>query len=306
MSTCIAADEVRLEWSAGEGLPQLVLCSLDSETPISQSETLVFKSDGWPTGDAARDAGQRYVGALARAFALLRVGVDLGGRAPRGGGFAQGVLESLRKGHGVRVINETPGLMVYESNPRPHFASSRGAGQVTTTRERFDDVMHRALAQPAPLSSREAAAVGCYNASFSQVGADSRLLLLVMAVESLLTLEARSAEAVDHVNDMIRRTKEAETLSDAERQSICSSLAWLRSESIRHGAKRLVAEELGERRYMQMPAADFFARCYDIRSSVVHGADPPPTRMEVSTAAANLELLVAHLLAGELRDAIHA
>ncbi len=94
----------------------------------------------------------------------------------------------------------------------------------------------------------------------------------------------------------------AESLSDSEKQSMCSSLAWLLNESIGQTGRKLVEAELGERHYMDMPAGKFFTHCYTLRSRLVHGLYPLPTRDEIGTAAANLEVLVSDLLADDLRE----
>lgn len=47
----------------------------------------------------------------------------------------------------------------------------------------------------------------------------------------------------------------------------------------------------------------FFTRCYDMRSRLVHGLDPRPSRGDVDKRAAELERFTSHLLSIELLDA---
>lgn len=44
----------------------------------------------------------------------------------------------------------------------------------------------------------------------------------------------------------------------------------------------------------------FFTRCYELRSRLVHGAHPRPTRDVIESHAPHLEQLVSDLLSGEL------
>jgi hypothetical protein len=85
-------------------------------------------------------------------------------------------------------------------------------------------------------------------------------------------------------------------LSAEEKRSLVGGLRELRRESISSAGRRLAAERLGERTYMEMPAAKFFAHCYDLRSRLVHGGEPRPSRQEVGSAAAALGVFVSELL----------
>jgi hypothetical protein len=101
---------------------------------------------------------------------------------------------------------------------------------------------------------------------------------------------------------MIRLTQAAD-LPASEKSSLLGSLQWLRRQSIRQAGKALAAT-LGERTYMDMTPPKFFAHCYDLRSTLVHGETPLPKRQEVDVSAAQLERFVADLLSRELLDAV--
>jgi len=283
-------------------MPVLVLSSGSDEVAIKDADQFIFMSSGWPSEEAARLAADKYVPALARTLARLRIGVDFGDRAPEGGGFAPAVIESIWQKHGVRVINETPGVMVYESEPAPAFASSSGSVGIAVHSAQFEQVFQQALQNPEPLLEEESVGLGLFNASFFQKSADSRFLMLVMALEAVLELNFRSASAVAHVEELIAATEDSALLTAQEKNSICGSLRWLRRDSTSHAGKMLVTETLGDRQYMGMQPAQFFAHCYSLRSRLAHGAHPLPTRQEIGVAAANLEVLVSDMFSGGLRD----
>jgi hypothetical protein len=53
---------------------------------------------------------------------------------------------------------------------------------------------------------------------------------------------------------------------------------------------------------MELEAQRFFTKCYDLRSSLVHGSHPRPDRVLIESYLPHLERLVADLLAGKLLE----
>jgi hypothetical protein len=125
-------------------------------------------------------------------------------------------------------------------------------------------------------------------------------VMLMMALETMMDLAPRSAEATRLVDELIDLTGASE-LPANEIQSIVGVLEWLRRESIGQGGRRL-ARTLGARRYADESPANFFTECYGIRSDLVHGGFPRPS---VDGRVATLETFVADLLSGELLDAVN-
>lgn len=294
-------DAPRWEWSIGEDLPSLVLCSHQQEDVIKDSKTLVFKSEGWPSEEDAAQASGKYVPALMLTLARLRVGADFGSRAPNSA-FTRAGLGMLEKESGFRVLNDVHGLMFYESEPHPRFVNF-GADVIREVNQRhLEQVFSIAVEETGQPTERERLALDLFNASFFQHSADSRLLVLVMAVEAVLDPPLRSEKAVTHIESMITATKESELLSPNEKQSLLGSLNWLKCESINQTARKLVANRLGERKYMEKEAPAFFSYCYNLRSQLVHGEHPLPTQEEIGSAVGELEVFVSDLLSGNLRD----
>ena len=69
-------------------------------------------------------------------------------------------------------------------------------------------------------------------------------------------------------------------MPEDDKESIVGSLRHLTNESLRQAGRRL-ATTLGDRTYLRLEPKEFFVKCYDLRSRVVHGATPFPTREEV-------------------------
>lgn len=134
-----------------------------------------------------------------------------------------------------------------------------------------------------------------FNASFFQPTADSRFLVLVMAVEALIEPVSRSPEGLEHVDRLIEQTRAA-TLPGVDKDSMIGALQWLRRESINQAGKRLASMRLGGRLYSGRAAPEFFSYCYQLRSNLVHGNLPIPTFEEVGNVACILEVFVSDLL----------
>lgn len=149
-----------------------------------------------------------------------------------------------------------------------------------------------------PMAPRERPAFELYSGSFFQPPAHVRLLMLTMAVETLLVLQPRSADAQAHVQRLIDATAAAD-LDQSERDSLRGSLKWLRDESIGQAGQQL-AKTLEPRRYADMTPDAFFTKCYAMRSELVHGHLPRPDWSDVGLLAAQLEVFVGHLLSGAL------
>lgn len=287
----LSSDETVLRLGTTPDGHELELASPSGE-PISQTRRLVLRSSGWRASDEAEKAGKVLSDKLALAFAKHRIGVELWKRRSSGV-FTDAGLEML--GGGERVLNDSQGLMVYTTHPAPRFASVGASVSRGTSPDGFVDSFQRAIRTSIELEDKERIALDLFNASFFEPASDTRFITLVIAIEALIQPRPRSTAATDLVNAFIEQVVSAE-LTVTERNSLAGSLRWLRSESIRGAGRRLVAERLKERQYGGQSAESFFARCYDIRSRLVHGNDPREAVGEVRATVADLEVLVSDLL----------
>jgi len=267
--------------------------------PLQDARELVLLGRAYDTEEEATEAARRWRGLIQKALARVNAGADFGDRAPKGFWTKAG-LEMLENRTERRVLNDVHGTSVFECEPQPLFARAGGSGIKGVPAERLVTTLAGAIEAGAVMSAREQAAYDLYGASFSTSSADARLALLMMAIETMIEPRPRSDAVREHVDGLIAQTLSAD-LPEEEIQSIVSSLEWLRSESIGQAGRRL-ASSVGERIYMDEPPDRFFANCYALRSRLLHGEYPPPTRPEVDRRAGSLELLVRDLLSLELLD----
>ncbi|MDH3920679.1 MAG: hypothetical protein OEU25_21155, partial [Rhodospirillales bacterium] len=101
----------------------IILSSTDRRTPIQDALTLVLKSDGWPSKEAALENGHRFSNALKRAYAKLRLGANYGEFGPKAVITKSGEV-FLEEQSGERILNDIHGLMVYQSLPEPRFGKT--------------------------------------------------------------------------------------------------------------------------------------------------------------------------------------
>jgi hypothetical protein len=286
--------------SFGQG-QRVQLRARDKGKVIKDSERLVLVGEGFDSEEAATLAGNLYGRVLLRTMAHVRVGADFGDRAPKGS-FTKNGLEWLESQRGERILNDVHGMMVFVADPWPKFASTDATALRGAPQDRFERSFRRGLETDVAMTEQERIAFEVFNASFFQPSADARFLLRVMAIEALLAPRPRPDAVLQHVESLIAATEAEPSLPTADRQSLLGSLRWLRQESISRSGRHLAESKLSGRKYQDRSPAQFFSDCYTVRSNMVHGLLPFPTRDEVDRLSAGLELFVADLLSGSLVD----
>ena len=162
--------------------------------------------------EAAQERG-RWRDVITRTFA--RVHPDFGDRRPFGTLTKDGeAWFSEQVGH--PVLGDRPGVQVFVDQPGLRFVASNAEGCKRPSEERNRLVLTDAARLNEPLKGPERLAFDLYSGSFFQPSADSRLLMLTMAVETLLDLQPRSDAARAHVTAMMEATEGAGRLSSKE------------------------------------------------------------------------------------------
>jgi len=284
-----------------DGSTRIVMHPADESETISGAKRLSLHGGSYETEPLAVTAGEQWRDWLILAFSSINMGVDFGERNPTGGIFSPYALETASKAAETQVLNDVHGLMTYRCDPRPIFLR---AGPITATvsshHEKLVEMLNRAVASGASITPRERLAYELYSASFLESTADARFVMLMMAVETLIELQARSSEAQALVGTFLDLTQKS-GLPSKEIASIVGALRWLRNESINQAGRGLASTLTGKTYGDESPEV-FFSRCYDLRSRLVHGVAPRPTTTEVGLRAANLEHFVSSLISRSLPD----
>jgi hypothetical protein len=278
--------------------PGVWMRSLVEDQPIKEASALAVRGEGAGSAEEATYLGERWRDALETAFARLGVGADFGERGPRSYLSEAGMRLYENQFGAPRVLNDEPGLSVFTMHPPPRFV--RGSATATKSLDEANTkaAITVAFASGPHHTPAQRLAFDLYSASFFQPAADARLLMLMMAIETMLDLQDRDEATSAHVRELISLTQGA-ALPDSERQSLLGSLRWMLQESISQSGRRLAASLTG-RAYMNQAPQKFFTTCYKLRSRLVHGATPRPDFDSVNIAATYLEQFVGDLLSGSL------
>jgi hypothetical protein len=224
----------------------------------------------------------------------MRIGADFGDRAPKSAFSDEGLMAFFPGER--KTLNNVHGLMAYPSEPQPQLGAMGLPSVVPlVSLGSFLKEFSAAVSRNQRLTERDRLAFALFNSSFFQPTADSRFLLLMMAVEALIDPAPKTPEAQQYVADFQAKVENS-SLNSSEKDSFLGSLEWLRQESISMAGQRLASERLSDKTYLDKTPPKFFSYVYSIRSNLVHGTMPFPTFREVSFIAANLEVFVSDLL----------
>jgi hypothetical protein len=275
---------------------------LDSETKyaaIKDSKVLVLTGKGYLSGEEASKIGNYFKDNLILALVNLGIGADLYIPANMGG-ITNYYKQELENKYGCQILNEEPGVMVYKTDPQPLMCSASGSMCLRKSPEKTLAVLSQVFKQKVVLNDEIRLAYDLYSSSFFQESPETRFLLLMMAIETLIILEPRADKVKKHINKLILETKESD-LPQSEKESILGSLDWLYFESIGQAGRKLM-EKLKDKKYYlydkkkEKSPKIFFTTCYGLRSALVHGQNPKPCRNLINGYAAVLETMVKDLI----------
>jgi len=270
------------------------------EKPISELQDFVVRGDGYGSDELARAAGARWTSIIQAAFSSCHIGADFGDRSPyaEGGGLSEAGVQLMERETGTRVLTDRFALMTFPSEPAPVFFGGQAVGVAGRHLEHVAGCLRAAAWHTPAWGEKQRTAYNLFSASFNVPDADSRLMLLMMAVETLIEQQPRSASARALVEDFIEHTT-ATDLDPDERTSMVGTLRWLHRQSVGQAGRNL-AKTLGDRSYAGLSPSKFFTRCYETRSQLAHGYTPRPDRQTVDPLAAQLVTFTGDLLSSGL------
>jgi hypothetical protein len=176
------------------------------------------------------------------------VGADFGEQSPRSYLSEAGMRWLEHQNGSPRVLNDEPGLSVFSLHPPPTFVGGSAALTKSPNEAKTKAAITLAFASGPHHTPAQRLAFDLYSASFFQPAADARLLMLMMAIETMLDPQDRDEATSAHVRELLSLTREAD-LPDSQKQSLLGSLEWMLQESISQSGRRLAASLTG-RTYM--------------------------------------------------------
>lgn len=248
----------------------------------------------YPSAADAQAAAERTKRALLIWAVRNRVGIDLGGRQPSTRITAAG-LRLFEKEAGGPVRADIHGIDVYEHIDGLKFVAINVNASIGKAAAAFVEEVAAAVATPVFLNAKQELAGEILSASYFDTSDRSRFVTLITAVEALLDPQSRPAAAQHMVARMIQIVEEGE-LDEDHRAAMLGSLHRLETESIGQAGRALAERLLGGKVYEGPAPAQFFNRCYGLRSSILHSGKVPPEITDFRSVCATAHAFVCDLL----------
>jgi len=269
-------------------------------TPMKDGPQVAVFGGPFPTEKQARDAAEKTKRTLLYWAIKHRVGVDFGDGRQRGGA-SKAYQAMLQEQHGCPIRNDIHGIDVYEHVGELKFVRVHGKAELSKHPRGLTETFQREYLHTRHLTEKQVLGCEIYASSFFDVSPRSRFITLVTAVEALLEPLERSNEAEALIEEFKARTRQS-TMDKSTRDSIVGSLERLRHQSIRQAGCALVGSLIPDELFDGQSSADFFSRCYELRSQILHRGKIEDTSVDVLHLANIMEGFVARLLLAALNS----
>jgi len=286
------ADKIELlKLPSGE---HIRLVSGNIGTPIKNHNRAAILGGPFASGEQARTAAEKSKLALLYWAIDQRLGIDFGDGKQRSGPTKAG-LAMLQKQHGCPVRNDIHGIDVYEHVNKLQFVNFNAKETVGKYPPNLMSTFQREYLNSRQLTEKQLLASEIYASSFFDVSARSRFITLVTAIEALLEPLKRSDEVQALVTEL-EATTQRSMIDEPTKASIIGSLGWVRYQSIGQAGRTLARRLLPDEFFDGQSSVDFFTRCYDLRSQILHRGTIPEESVDIGQLANVMETFVAHLL----------
>lgn len=304
------------------GDSSMCLSSYTGSKPLNACKELTLHAKGFDTEEAAYGEGKKAVIALMLCSLRHRMGLDLKRNKPpiasreETRGFIHKTDFSDIKNREmlplacrdisagpVQFVNDDGSILTYESDIQTIFQQAGPVEIITNSATGIDFtdelrfIFHKGLDIPEELYQ----AIDLYFLSHFEASSQSRLITLMITIESLLEQEAHVEEIVKHVEFLQEQTNKAK-LAKTQIEDLIDRLNNLKYESINQAGQRFVEERFALQEYKGKKAKEFFKEAYGVRSSLVHGNKARKKRAATSAAGLvdELDRFVADVLLDEI------
>ena len=271
-----------------------------SGTPIKDHARAAVLGGPYASEYQARDAAEKSKRALLYWAIEQRLGIDFGSGRQRSIVTNAG-LAMLQKQYGCPVRNDVHGIDVYERVENLRFVSVNAKATAGKYPPRLIDTFQREYLHSRQLTDKQVLASEIYASSFFDVSSRSRFITLVTAVEALLEPLKRSDGVQALVEELEAKTRQS-TVDKLTRDSIISSLERVRYQSISQAGRTLAHRLLPDELFDGQPSVEFFTRCYDLRSKILHRGTIAEASVGMGKLANDMERFVAQLLLAVLNS----
>jgi len=272
-----------------------------SGTPIKDHNRAAVLGGPFASEDHARAAAEKSKRVLLYWAIEQRLGIDFGDGKQRSMA-TNAYLAMLEKQYGHPFRNDIHGIDVYEHvEKKVTFVSVSAKATVGKSPPTLIATFQREYLNSRQLTEKQVLASEIYASSFFDVSSRSRFITLVTAVEALLEPLKRS-DKVEALVEELKATTQKSKIDEPTRESIIGSLERLRHQSIRQAGRTLAHRLIPNEFFDGQSSADFFTRCYDLRSQILHRGTIEDDLVDIWHLANVMESFVARLLLAALNS----
>jgi hypothetical protein len=269
-------------------------------TPIKDHNQAAVLGGPYTLKDQARVAAEKSKCALLYWAIDQRLGIDFGDGKQRSG-FTKAGLAMLQKQQGCPVRNDVHGIDVYEHVEKLKFVRGDVKATVGKSPLRLIDTFQREYLHTRHLTEKQVLASEIYASSFFDISSRSRFITLVTAVEALLERPKRPGVVEELVKEFKAKTQ-LSNVNEQTKKSIIDSLGDLKRESITKAGRTLAGRLIPNELFDGQSSANFFTRCYKLRSQILHRGKAEDGLVDILDLANVMEGFVAKLLLAALHS----
>lgn len=267
--------------------PVWTLKQIEPRTEL-RGQRLDLRSQSVSDEAEAKLLGQRAIASLMVIALRKGFGITLSERLPTGTVFNAG-RRLLAGDKWDALLDDLLGLTVYEDVGRVGFI---GVGpirlQAGITALAFTEAWSNVYGSATPPSEAVLTSFDLWASSRSESSSRARFLLLVMAIEALVTPAARP-DSEQLVVKALLESVENSSLEDEAKNRLLNAVRGLMMESIGRSCRTAIEQAFGA------DEAKGFGSAYKFRNIIAHGGTPPSARALVEQAN-GLEPMVTSLL----------
>lgn len=286
-TTCVIHDS---------GTEVVTLCPEHSQTGFKNADWLILRGEGFPSSDAAFEAGMLWRQQLLVAFAKAEIGADFDAVPMQ---HEEGDREQSGEARGLRVYPQPPQGLKIRFGGRVEI-------QVARLLDNFlsEDLSAARTLVPDGLNQQLELAYETFHMALTATNPEIKYILFVTAIEALIVdtkPEKDDKVLVAALEDLQREVGESERWTPQVRCQIAAVLENAKKKSITGLGKEL-AGRLDPGKYDGKSAKSFFYENYAGRSAIVHGNTTEterPVSAEIARRLPHLREFVLDLLTRE-------
>lgn len=266
----LQSDESRLEFlPRGSETPHRII-SGNQDLSFGQVDRLSIISPGHESEAQALSASEALIeGLLIYAVTRSRA-IDLGHCNNAECFISSAGEEHFKEMFGAeRVLADNLGATIFAEQPKPTFVNIQATPHVSTSIDTLTDFLRDNLYRTTFESQKARNSAHLFTLVHFQVSSVAQFLLLFISIEALLTPAKASTDVEDHVDSLIELTRNS-SLQKEQIEHLCSSLSFLKRESISKTARTLATSRLSGKTYMGLSPEEFFKLIYKTRNNIVH------------------------------------